>query len=108
MRAAIRARGAVPAVTAVVRGVPVAGLDDADLVRFLARSGVPKVSARDMPWAMARGFDGATTAAAALCLCVRAGLPVFATGGIGGVHRASSGAPFDESADLLELSRSSV
>ena len=108
MRSAIRVRGAVPAVTAVVRGVPVAGLDDADLERFLSRAGIPKVSARDLPWSIARGTDGATTVAAALCLCARAGIPVFATGGIGGVHRAASGVTFDESADLLELSRSSV
>jgi pseudouridine-5'-phosphate glycosidase len=108
MRAAIRERGAVPAVTAVVRGVPVAGLDGEDLERFLARSGIPKISSRDLPWAMVRGSDGATTVAAALCLCARAGIPVLATGGIGGVHRATSGAEFDESADLLELSRSSV
>jgi pseudouridylate synthase len=108
MRAAIRARGAVPAVTAIVRGQPVAGLDDADFERFLSRSGIPKVSARDIPWAVARGLDGATTVAASLCICAQAGLPVFATGGIGGVHRVLSGAAFDESADLLELSRSSV
>jgi pseudouridylate synthase len=108
MCAAIRERGAVPAVMAVVRGVPTAGLDDADLERFLARTGIPKVSARDIPWAMARGSDGATTVAAALRLCVAAGIPVLATGGIGGVHRASPGAAFDESADLLELSRTSV
>ena len=74
MRAAIRERGAVPAVTAVVRGVPAAGLDDADLERFLARSGIPKVSARDLPWAMARGSDGATTVAASLVICAQAGL----------------------------------
>jgi len=108
MRAAIRARGAVPAVTAIVRGQPVAGLDDADFERFLSRSGISKVSARDIPWAVARGLDGATTVAASLCICAQAGLPVFATGGIGGVHRVLSGAAFDESADLLELSRSSV
>lgn len=108
MRSAIRERGAVPAVTAIVRGVPVAGFDDAELSRFLARSGIPKVSARDIPWSMARGSDGATTVAASLCICARAGISVFATGGIGGVHRAAPGAPFDESADLLELSRASV
>ena len=108
MCAAVRARGAVPAVTAVVRGVPVAGLDAADLERFLSRSGIPKVSARDLPWSMATLSDGATTVAAALCLCANAGLPVFATGGIGGVHRQMPGAAPDESADLLELSRSSV
>jgi pseudouridine-5'-phosphate glycosidase len=108
MRSAVRGRGAVPAVTAVVRGTPVAGLDDGDLERFLARSGIPKVSSRDMPWAMVRGLDGATTVAASLCICARAGIRVFATGGIGGVHRVSPGMPLDESADLLDLSRSSV
>ena len=108
MRAAIRARNAVPAVTAIVGGVPTAGLDDSGLARFLARDGIPKVSARDIPWAIARGLDGATTVAASLCLCARAGLPVFATGGIGGVHRGPPGSAVDESADLLELSRSSV
>ncbi len=108
MRAAIRAHGGVPAITAVTRGVPVVGLDDADLERFLARSGIPKVSARDIPWSMARGGDGATTVAGALCLCAQTGIPVFATGGIGGVHRVTSGVAYDESADLLELSRSSV
>ncbi len=104
-RAAVRAGGALPAITAVVRGVPTVGLDDVDLERFLARSGVSKVSARDLPWAMATGADGATTVAASLALCTAAGLPVFATGGIGGVHRD---APFDESADLPELGRSPV
>jgi pseudouridine-5'-phosphate glycosidase len=59
MSAAVRAHGAVPAVTAVVRGVPTLGLDDDDLERFLARDGVAKVSARDLPWAVARGLDGA-------------------------------------------------
>jgi len=108
MCAAIRGHGAVPAVTAIVRGVPAAGLEAAELERFLARSGIPKVSARDIPWAMVRGSDGATTVAAALCLCARAGLPVLATGGIGGVHRGLPAAAPDESADLIELSRASV
>jgi pseudouridylate synthase len=108
MCAAIRARGAVPAITAIVRGAVCAGLDGADLERFLSRAGIPKVSARDLPWAIARGTDGATTVAAAVCICARAGIDVFATGGIGGVHRTVPGAPLDESADLLELSRSSV
>ena len=102
MRSAVRRHGAVPAVTAVVRGVPTVGLEGDDLERFLMHMGVSKVSARDMPWAVASGIDGGTTVAAALCLCALAGLDVFATGGIGGVHR---NAPFDESADLLELSR---
>lgn len=102
MRAAIEACAAVPAVTAVVRGAPTIGLDGGDLERFLTPGAVHKVSARDLPWAMASASDGATTVAAALVLAARAGLRVLATGGIGGVHRDT---PFDESADLLELSR---
>ena len=105
MRAAVAARGAVPAVTAVVRGVPTLGLEGEALEHFLARDGVAKVSARDLPVTMAQGRDGATTVAAALVLAARGGLDVFATGGIGGVHRE---APFDESADLAELARTSV
>lgn len=101
----VAARGAVPAITAVVRGVPSIGLEPADLERFLARDGVVKVSARDLAPCVAGGRDGATTVAASLALCTLAGLPVFATGGIGGVHR---NAPFDESADLIELARSPV
>lgn len=105
MRAAIIARGAVPAITAVVAGEVTLGLEGDALERFLRRDGIPKVSARDLPVAVARRTDGATTVAAALVCCVAAGLRVFATGGIGGVHRAP---PFDESADLAELGRSPV
>lgn len=105
MRRAVGERGGLPAVTALVRGIPTIGLEGADLERFLARTGITKVSARDLPWAIATGADGATTVAASLALCTAAGLPVFATGGIGGVHRD---APFDESADLSELGRSPV
>ena len=105
MRDAVIAGGAVPAVTAVVQGVPTLGLEGEALERFLARDGVAKVSARDLPVAMAQGRDGATTVAAALTLAAQGGLDVFATGGIGGVHRD---APFDESADLAELARTSV
>jgi pseudouridylate synthase len=102
MFAAVDAAGAVPAVTAVAQGVPRVGLDGADFERFLTRTGVRKVSARDLPLCMAQRADGATTVAATLVLGALAGLSVFATGGIGGVHRD---APFDESADLVELSR---
>jgi pseudouridylate synthase len=105
MCAAIVARAAEPAVTAVVRGVLSAGLPDGDLERFLARDGVRKVSSRDLPAAVVERADGATTVAASLACCVAAGLPVFATGGIGGVHREPE---FDESADLWELARSPV
>ena len=105
MLEAVESRGAMPAITAVVRGVPAAGLTDDELERFLARDGVAKVSARDLPLAIARGADGATTVAAAIALASIAGISVFATGGIGGVHRAP---PYDESADLLELARTPV
>lgn len=102
---AVVAAGAEPAVAAVVRGEPWLGLEEAALGRFLARDGIGKLSARELGWAMANGADGATTVAATLALCTLAGIRVFATGGIGGVHREP---PFDESADLLELSRSPV
>ncbi len=99
--AAARA-GALAAVTAVVQGVCTLGLDVEELERFLGRDGIRKVSARDLPVAVAQRADGATTVAASLSIASAAGASVFATGGIGGVHR---GAPFDESADLDELAR---
>lgn len=102
MVAAVEREGAMAAITAVVRGTPTVGLEPAELDRFLARDGVRKVSARDLPGAMMLGADGATTVAASLVLANRAGISVLATGGIGGVHRD---APFDESADLHELAR---
>ena len=102
MTRAIAANGAVPAITAVVRGRPVLGLDGDDLERFLRREGIMKVAARDLAGAATLGLDGATTVSASIVLASLAGVRVFATGGIGGVHR---GAPFDESADLTELSR---
>ena len=102
MRAAVLDHGATPAITAVVAGQPTLGLTNDELDRFLARTGIQKVSARDLGSAMLRGQDGATTVAGALALCREAGVQVFATGGIGGVHRET---PFDESADLIELSR---
>lgn len=102
MVAAVEREGAVAGITAVVRGTATVGLDADELERFLRRDGVRKVSARDLPFAMATGADGATTVAATLAIASIAGIDVFATGGIGGVHRD---APFDESADLVELSR---
>ncbi len=98
----VESSGAEAAITAVVHGVPTVGLAAHDLERFLARDGVRKVSSRDLAWCMTEGADGATTVAATLTLASAAGMEVFATGGIGGVHRD---APFDESADLVELAR---
>ena len=104
-RAAVERAGAVPAVAAVIAGRPGFGLEGDDLQRFLRRENVRKTSARDLAVAMAQGSDGATTVAATLALSALAGIEVFATGGIGGVHREPA---FDESADLVELARSPV
>jgi pseudouridine-5'-phosphate glycosidase len=102
MVGAVTRSGALPAITAVTQGVATLGLDDAELERFLARDGVRKVASRDLPVAMAQRADGATTVSASLCIAGAADAQVFATGGIGGVHRD---APFDESGDLVELAR---
>lgn len=99
---AVQQFGAVPALTAIVAGVPTIGLTPDELTRFLARINVRKVSARDLGACIAAGADGATTVAASLTLARQAGITVFATGGIGGVHRDSA---FDESADLCALAR---
>ncbi len=103
MLRAVRGAGAVPAVTAVVRGEPTIGITDEELERFLQRNGVRKLSSRDLATAVSKELDGATTVAATLALICQSDVRVFATGGIGGVHRAP---PFDESADLIELARS--
>ena len=108
MAGAIEAANGVPAITAVVCGTPTLGLDPKELDRFLRREGIRKVSARDLGPAIAQRADGATTVAAAIAIASRAGVRVFATGGIGGVHRVFPGAAQaswvrDESADLNEM-----
>ena len=114
MQRAVKANGATAAITAIARGRPVIGLEGDDLERFLCCDGVRKVSSRDLGAAMAQQADGATTVAATLVLARKAGIPVFATGGIGGVHRrpvneAERNSQLrDESADLPELARSQV
>lgn len=114
MVSAVERAGAVPAICAVCRGQPLLGLDGEELERFLCREGIAKVTSRDLGVTMARGGDGATTVAATLVLARSATVEVFATGGIGGVHRSTrrmvaSGSPLrDESADLHELARSRV
>ena len=98
----VRERGAVPATVAIIGGVLRVGLNDAQLERLAAASGVRKVSRRDLSVVVAGRLDGATTVAGTLWVASRAGLKVFATGGIGGVHR---GPLPDISADLPELAR---
>ena len=105
--AAVREAGAVPATIAIVAGEVRIGLDEADLERIGSSGEVAKCSVRDLPVVCARGGDGATTVAATAHLAARAGIDVFATGGIGGVHRDAA-ASFDESADLVELSRAPI
>jgi pseudouridylate synthase len=101
--AAIRKEGAVPATIAVLDGQLVVGLTDAEIERIAA--GATKVSSRDLGPAVVRHAVGATTVAATMRAAEMAGIRCFATGGIGGVHR---GHPEDQSADLVELGRSTV
>ena len=95
------------ATIAVIDGVPKVGLDAKDLERIAADESVVKVGSRDIAIAMARKVTGGTTVAATSVLAARAGLRVFATGGLGGVHRGA-GETFDESADLTVLSRTAI
>lgn len=98
--------GVVPATIAVIDGVPTVGLDDTEIER-IALEDIPKVSSRDLAVAVGRKSSGATTVAATSTLAALAGIRVFATGGLGGVHRAANES-FDESADLVTLSRTRV
>lgn len=108
VEALIRERGAIPATVAVIAGRPTVGLTG-DEIEHLGKKGqgVIKVSRRDLPRCMAGGLDGATTVASTMILAARASVAVFATGGIGGVHRGAE-TSFDVSADLEELGRSNV
>jgi len=101
--AAIRKEGAVPASVAVLDGKVHIGLTEGDLERVAA--GAVKVSSRDIGPAIVKGEVGATTVAATMRAAAMAGIRIFATGGIGGVHR---GHPEDQSADLVELGRTAV
>ena len=107
MVGAVERAGAVAAITAVVRGTPTVGLEPEELERFLQRDGVYKVSTRDIPFTVVKGYDGATTVAASLALASLAGIEVFATGGLGGVHRGAADS-FDVSADLGVLAGTPV
>jgi pseudouridine-5'-phosphate glycosidase len=102
-----RASGAVPATVAVMDGAIRVGLSGDELERLATETGVLKVSRRDLSWALATGRTGATTVSATMFAASRAGIDVFATGGIGGVHRGAS-ETFDISADLTELASTCV
>ncbi|MGY4392606.1 pseudouridine-5'-phosphate glycosidase [Streptomyces sp. TE12347] len=107
LEALVRAEGAVPATIAVVDGVAYAGLDKDRLERIAGGEGVRKLGHRDLAPALATGATGATTVSATAFLAARAGLRVFATGGLGGVHREWAQTQ-DESADLTLLARTRI
>ncbi len=107
IEAAVRNHGAVPATIAVLGGEVRIGLDDAELERLANATDVAKCSVRDLPVVCARGNDGATTVAATAHLAARAGIALFATGGIGGVHRDAA-TTFDESADIVALASTPI
>jgi pseudouridine-5'-phosphate glycosidase len=102
----VRDGGAVPATIAVVGGTVRIGLDDAALAEVAGPATV-KASVRDVAAVVARGATGATTVASTAALAARAGIGVFATGGLGGVHRGAA-ETWDESADLTTLSRTAI
>ena len=104
MESAIRRPGAVPAWVAVDRGSVRVGLGQDDLARLAESGAAAKVARRDLPAALSSGLLGATTVSSTVWAARLAGIPVAATGGIGGVHPGSG----DVSADLLELARTSV
>jgi pseudouridine-5'-phosphate glycosidase len=107
METAVRSAGATPATIAIVQGNLCVGLTSAQLHYLGARpaGSVRKCSRRDLPLAIANGEDGSTTVAGTMIAARLAGIELFATGGIGGVHR---GHPFDVSADLTELGRTPI
>lgn len=107
----IRAEGAVPATIAILDGKCKVGLTDEELLRLATEPDVAKVSLRDMPVVLARKTPGATTVATTSTIAEAAGIKLFVTGGIGGVHRGALASPaqvWDISADMTVLGRCSV
>ncbi|MFJ8546817.1 pseudouridine-5'-phosphate glycosidase [Streptomyces sp. NPDC093586] len=104
---AVRREGGVPATIAVLDGRPRVGLDKEQLERIANEDGIRKLGHRDLPLALAAGASGATTVSATALLAARAGVRVFATGGLGGVHREWT-VTQDESADLGLLARTRI
>ncbi|MET0769236.1 MAG: pseudouridine-5'-phosphate glycosidase [Solirubrobacteraceae bacterium] len=107
LEAAVRSEGAVPATIAVVGGEPRIGLDEAALEALALGEGFVKAGVRDLAPVVARGGSAATTVASTSHLAARAGIRVFATGGLGGVHREARES-WDESADLLTLAATGI
>jgi len=102
-----REEGVVPATIAIIGGEMAIGLAPEEIERLASSRETPKASRRDLPVLLARGSDGATTVAGTMAVAAMAGISVFATGGIGGVHRGAERS-FDISADLEELARTNL
>jgi pseudouridine-5'-phosphate glycosidase len=105
MESIVSEGGATPATIGIIDGKLIAGLDHEQLQLMAQQQGIKKVSTRDLPLALAQSWNGATTVASTAWIATRAGIKVFATGGIGGVHRGSLP---DISADLPELARTPI
>ena len=103
----IRSHGAVPATIGVINGEPIVGMTPEEIEQFGKRKGVLKVSRRDLPVVYAKKLWGATTVATTMIIANQAGIEVFVTGGIGGVHRGAQ-ETMDISADLQELAKTNV
>ncbi len=103
----VREEGAVPATIAVMEGKVKIGLEEAEIKELAKFQNPRKISRQDLAFAVSKGLTGGTTVAATMLLAQRAGIEVFATGGIGGVHRGAEDT-FDISADLEELARTRV
>lgn len=104
---AIRDNGAIPATIGIIDGVAVIGMDEEEIELFGKTKGIAKVSRRDLPVIFAKKMWGATTVSATMILAAKAGIEVFVTGGIGGVHRGAE-TTMDISADLQELAKTNV
>lgn len=103
----VRKNGAVPATIGMVGGELIVGLSDAEITRLATSDDVVKLSVRDLATAAAQRSDGATTVASTSAVAAAVGIGVFATGGLGGVHREAN-QTFDESADLITLARTPI
>jgi len=103
----IRENGATPATMAIIDGRIKIGLEEHEIELLAKSKNVVKASRRDLPWLISKGLTGATTVASTMILASMAGIRIFATGGIGGVHRGAE-TSFDVSADLTELAQTDV
>ncbi|MDI6828573.1 MAG: pseudouridine-5'-phosphate glycosidase, partial [Armatimonadota bacterium] len=107
LESVIRAAGAIPATIAIMDGKLQVGLDADEIERIASRQAIRKLGSRDLPLAIAYKWDGATTVSATALIAAKAGIDVFVTGGIGGVHRDSMQS-YDISSDLWELTKTSI